>query len=75
MQPEQQGDSASEQSLRYVIAGILSTIPFIPAQAHPADMLTVSDLVIRTVRMMGAETVMGSEAGAIRSLPEEEKPF
>ena len=74
MQPEQQELSPSEQSLRYTVAGILSTIGFVPAQSHPAEMLTVSDLVIRTVRMMGAETVMGSEAGAVRSLPEAEQP-
>ena len=71
MQPEQQVLSSSEQSLRYTVAGILSTIPFVPAQSHPADLLTVSDLVIRTVRMMGSETMMGSEPGAIRSLPED----
>ena len=70
MQPEQQERSPAEQSLRYTVAGILSTIGFVPAQSHPAEMLTFSDLVIRTVRMMDNE-----QAGAIRSLPEGEKPF
>lgn len=69
MQPEPHGDSASEQSLRYTIAGILSTIPFVPAESHPAEMLTVSDLVIRTVRKMG-----GEQAGEVRSLPEDGQP-
>lgn len=69
MQPEQQELSSSEQSLRHVIAGILSTISFVPAQSHPAEMLTVSDLVIRTVRMMGSD-----QPGAVRSLPEAEQP-
>ncbi len=57
--------SPSGQALRYTIAGILSTIGFVPAQSHPSEMLTVSDLVIRTVNMM-------SDRGEAQ---EEEKPF
>ncbi len=45
----------SNESLRYVIAGLLSTINFVPASSHPESMLEMSDLVIRTVRIMGQE--------------------
>ena len=47
--------SNHDEALRYVIAGILSTISFTPSHSHPSEMLTVSDLVIQTVRLMGQE--------------------
>lgn len=53
--PPSGGESFRGESLRYVIAGILSTITVIPAQTHPSEMLEISDLVIQTVRLMGIE--------------------
>ena len=47
--------SNHDESLRHVIAGILSTIPFTPSHSHPSEMLTISDLVIQNVRLMGQE--------------------
>ena len=61
--------SAAHESLRHVIAGILSTITYVPSQTHPTEMLGISDLVIQAVRTMGQErasTPMPSEG---------EKPF
>ncbi len=47
--------SNHDESLRHVIAGILSTIGFTPSHSHPTEMLPVSDLVIQAVRLMGQE--------------------
>lgn len=41
--------------LRYVVAGLLSTITFTPARSHPEDMLPMSDLVIHAVQEMMQE--------------------
>ncbi len=47
--------SVHDEHVRYVVAGLLSTIDFVPSQSHPENMLSISDLVIRTVKVMGME--------------------
>ncbi len=61
--------SGSNESLRYVIAGILSTINHTPSHSHPSEMLTISDLVIQTVRLMG------QEPGGVTVVPDGEMRF
>ena len=60
--------SNHDEALRHIIAGILSTISFTPSHSHPSEMLTISDLVIQTVRLMGQE-----RGGTV--VPEGERPF
>ena len=36
---------------RYVVAGMLSTIEFTPAEVHPGNMLPLADRVIRYVQL------------------------
>ncbi len=50
--------SNHDESVRHVIAGILSTIGFTPSQTHPENMLPMSDLVIHAVQQMSQERGM-----------------
>lgn len=45
------------QSLRYIIAGMLSTIDFKPSEHHPEHMLDMADKVIHHFRLLDSETV------------------
>ena len=50
--------SNHDESVRHVIAGMLSTIGFVPSHTHPEDMLPMSDLVIHAVQQMSQERGM-----------------
>ncbi len=39
--------------LRYVVAGMLSTIDFIPSQTHPQEMVGLADKIIHHVNIAG----------------------
>ncbi len=56
-----------EEKLRHVVAGMLSTINFVPAQTHPEATLDTADLVILHVRRFDE---MSQQAGAVRSVPQ-----
>lgn len=47
--------SVHEEHVRYIVAGLLSTIDFVPSSSHPENMLGISDLVIHAVTVMGTE--------------------
>ncbi len=44
--------SEHDESLRRVVAGMLSTIEIVPAKTHPDHMLPMADTVIRHIRVM-----------------------
>ncbi len=44
-----------DESLRYIVAGMLSTISFVPSQSHPAEMLSMADSVIHHIRLMSQQ--------------------
>ena len=59
------------QSLRHIVAGMLSTIDYVPAQAHPEEMLNMADKVIHHVNLFG-----GAIPGDVRSVSQgPEGPF
>ena len=58
-----------EEKLRHVVAGMLSTINFVPAQTHPEATLDTADLVILHVRRFD-EMHQQSHPGAVTSVPQ-----
>jgi len=44
---------AEPTSLNYVVAGMLSTIDYIPSQAHPEEMMGLAEKIIHHVNIAG----------------------
>ena len=71
------GMKAQEGSLRFIVAGMLSTIDFRPSQEHPSSMLFLADQVIHHIRLADAAETRG-EPGQMHSIPHDadaERPF
>ena len=53
--------SEAEETLRHMVAGMLSTIEYTPSQLHPAQMLPMADKVIHHIRTIDTENQMSSQ--------------
>ncbi len=51
------------QNVRYIVAGMLSTIDFIPAQSHPEEMLSLADKIIHHINIASGIIPHGSPDG------------
>lgn len=61
--------SNHDESVRHVIAGMLSTIGFTPSQTHPDNMLPMSDLVIHAIQQMSQKRDMTLRATDEHGIP------
>jgi hypothetical protein len=46
----------ADDSLRHVVAGMLSTIDFVPSEVHPGNMVNIAEKVIHHIRVVDSET-------------------
>ncbi len=49
------------QRLRHIVAGMLSTIEFTPAELHPGNMLPMADNVIHHIRLLTSENTRAEQ--------------
>ncbi len=45
----------ADDSLRHVVAGMLSTIDFVPSEVHPGNMVNIAEKVIHHIRLADSD--------------------
>ena len=64
------------ESIRYIVAGMLSTIDYVPAQSHPEEMLGLADKIIHHINIASGMVPYDSPEGPfeIRESPATGQP-